>query len=171
VWKEACTRVIWLNQWSSTFLFNRPPRGILLWNRPHSSFYCCPEYYCILKITGNLVSTKQRTNKTNAIAFAEKMSFISKKQVVPTTANLGPGFLSVSFFKAGYKLVSLSRMAFPSVLFISWRLRYLLRMCSILVKPCSGKYVVGNSSSNNLTFPQTSGKRSLHLIQKSDHPC
>jgi len=30
----------------------------------------------------------------------------------------------------------------------------------------------GNSgSNNNLTFPQTSGKRSLHLIQKSDHPC
>jgi len=49
---------------------------------------------------------------------------------------------------------------------------YLLRMCSTWLKPCSGKYVGGNSSSNNnLTFPQTSEKRSFHLIQKSDHLC
>jgi len=40
------------------------------------------------------------------------------------------------------------------------------------LKPCSGKYIVGNYSSNiNLTFPQTSEKRSLHLIQKSENPC
>ena len=43
------------------------------------------------------------------------------------------GILSVSFFKAGCKLVSLSRMAFPAIFFM-WRpLRYLSRVCSSLL--------------------------------------
>ena len=81
-------------------------------------------------------------------------------------------FICKVFFKAVCKLVSLSCMVFPQVLFMSRRLRYLLRMCSARLKPCSAICVVGNVSSNKtLTFPQTSGKCSLHLIQKFDHPC
>jgi len=39
-----------------------------------------------------------------------------------------------------------------------------------LVESCSETYFVGNFRSNiSLTFPKTSGKRSLHLIQTSDH--
>ena len=76
---------------------------------------------------------KKKQKKTNAIAFAEKMWFISKKQLFPTTANPAFGFSSVSFFKAGCKLASLSRMAFPSILFMWRRLRYLLRVCSSLL--------------------------------------
>jgi len=41
------------------------------------------------------------------------MSFHFQKQLVPTTANLAPGCLFATFFKAGCKLVSLSRMTFP----------------------------------------------------------
>jgi len=38
------------------------------------------------------------------------------------------------------------------------------------VETCSATYVVGNFIGNiSLTFPKTSGKRSLHLIQTSDH--
>jgi len=77
------------------------------------------------------------------------------------------------FFKAGCKLASLSRMAFHrSCSFqddcgIDYHVPY-------FIETCSATYFVGNFSSNtniNLTFPKTSGKRSLHLIQKSDHPC
>jgi len=50
----------------------------------------------------------------------------SPKQVVPTTANITLGFLSVSCYKAGCKLVSISHFH----LFMSRRLQYLLRMCS-----------------------------------------
>jgi len=78
-----------------------------------------------------------------------------------------PRLFICKFFKAVCKLVSLSCMAFLQVLFMSRRLRYLLRMCSTWLKPCSAIYFVGNSSSiKSLTYPQTSGKRSLHLIQK-----
>jgi len=38
-------------------------------------------------------------------------------------------------------------------------------------KPCSAKYVVGNASNNSFTFPRSSGKYSLHSIQKFDHSC
>jgi len=77
-----------------------------------------------------------------------------------------------NFFRAGFKLVSLSRMAFPRVLFMSRRLWFIFRMCSTWLKPCSAAYVMGtrSSSNNSVTLPQTSGKPSLHLIQKSDHP-
>jgi len=45
-------------------------------------------------------------------------------------------------------------------------------MYSSWLKPCSATYVVGNSSGNtSFTFNQISAKRSLHLIQTSDHPC
>ena len=30
---------------------------------------------------------------------------------------------------------------------------------------------MGNFSKNGFTFPQSSGKHSLYLIEKSDHPC
>ena len=80
-------------------------------------------------------------------------------------------FILKLFFKAGSKLISSSRLAFRSVLFMSRQLRYFLRMCNTWLKPCSGKHVEGISGSDNLNFPQTFGKRSLHLIQKSDHPC
>ena len=53
--------------------------------------------------------------------------------LVPTTANLAPGFIC-RFFKAGCKLVSLSGLAFPPVLLMSRRLLYLLRMCITLLK-------------------------------------
>jgi len=46
-------------------------------------------------------------------------------KLIPTNANLAMVFIA-RFFKAGCKLVSLSRMAFPPVLFMSGRLRYLL---------------------------------------------
>jgi len=55
--------------------------------------------------------------------------------------------------------------------FMSRRLQFLLRMCSAWQKPCSATYVMANVSNNSFTSPQSSGKRSLHLIQKSDHPC
>ena len=83
-----------------------------------------------------------------------------------------PWLFICKFFKASCRLVSLSRLAFSPVLFMSRRrLRYLLRMCSYLIETCSTTYSVGNFISNiNLTIPKTSGKRSLHLIQTSDHP-
>jgi len=41
-----------------------------------------------------------------------------------------------------------------------------------LVETCSTTYCARNFSSNiSLTFPKTSKKRVLHLIQMSDHPC
>jgi len=43
-------------------------------------------------------------------------------------------WLYLQVFKAGCKLVSLSRMGFPPVVFMSRRLRYLLRMCSTWLK-------------------------------------
>jgi len=62
-------------------------------------------------------------------------------------------------------------MAFPPVLLMSRRLRYLLCVCKhTRQKPCLAKYVVGNPGINNFNFPQSSGKRSLHLIQKLNHP-
>jgi len=78
----------------------------------------------------------------------------------PTTVNLSPVFY-LQIFKTICKLVSLRQ-----VLFMSRPLHYLLCICSTCVKPCSTIYIVGNSSSiKSLTYPQTSGKHSLHLIQ------
>jgi len=54
---------------------------------------------------------------------------------------------------------------------MSRRLRYLLCVCTTWQKSCSEKYVVGNDRNKSFTFPLTSGKRSLHLIQKFHHPC
>jgi len=53
--------------------------------------------------------------------------------LVPTTANLVPGFY-LQVFKAGCKLVSFNRMVFPPALFMLRRLRYLLRVCSTWLK-------------------------------------
>jgi len=61
--------------------------------------------------------------------------------------------LSASFSKAVRKLVVLSLTASPPVLFMSRRLGYLLRVCSIWQKICSAKHVVGNASNNSFTFP------------------
>jgi len=41
-----------------------------------------------------------------------------------------------------------------------------------LLKPCSATYILVNTSNNNsLNFPQTSTKRSLHLMHNCDHAC
>ena len=53
--------------------------------------------------------------------------------LIPNTVNLAPGYY-LQVFKAGCKSVSLRLLAFPPVLFISRRLRYLLRMCSTWLK-------------------------------------
>ena len=53
--------------------------------------------------------------------------------LVPISATLPLAFIC-KFFKAGCKSVSSSRMAFPPVLYMSRRLRYLLRMCSTGLK-------------------------------------
>ena len=71
-----------------------------------------------------------------------------KKQLISTTANLAPGVLTVSFFKAGCKLVTYESYGISLVFFMWRRLRYLLRVCSTSLKPCSATYVVGKSSSN-----------------------
>jgi len=62
------------------------------------------------------------------------------------------------FSRAGCKLVSLSHMAFPPVLFMSRRLQYLLSRCSCLVEICSVTYFEGNFIGNvSLTLPKISG--------------
>jgi len=76
-----------------------------------------------------------------------------------------PWLFICKFFKAVCNLVSLSHMAFPPVLLIWRRLRYL--MCSYLVETCSATYFVGNFISNiSLTLHKTSGKRSLHSSKR-----
>ena len=76
-------------------------------------------------------------------------------------------------FKSVCKLVSWSLMAFPLELLMSRQLQCFLQVCSTWQKPCSAKYIVGNTSNNSFNSPQSSGKRSLPatLIQKSDYPC
>jgi len=59
---------------------------------------------------------------------------------------------------------------------MSRRLRYLLRMSlsSIWLKPCPATCCTSWETPLVIiafTFPKNSGKRSLHLITKSDHPC
>jgi len=77
--------------------------------------------------------------------------------LVPTVANLAPDFY-LQFSRAGCKLVSLSHMAFPPVLFMSRRLQYLLSRCSCLVEICSVTYFEGNFIGNvSLTLPKISG--------------
>ena len=79
--------------------------------------------------------------------------------------------LSANVFKAGGKLVSLSHMAFPRLLFTSRRLRYLLRMCGAWLKPCSGKSVVENASNYSFTFPQVLEITYCTFQSRIDHPC
>ena len=74
---------------------------------------------------GNLVMTKQNECK----CICRMKLFIFKKNSWFQLMWILRWCLFASFFKAGCKLVSLSRMTFPPVLFMSRRLRYLLRMC------------------------------------------
>jgi len=99
------------------------------------------------------------------------MLFISKKQLIPTNANLAMVFI-LKRFQSRFQVRQFKSYGVSPTLFMSGRLRYLLRVCSIWQKPSSGKYVVGNASrpTNNFTFPQSSGKRSLHLIQNFARP-
>ena len=93
------------------------------------------------------------------------MFFISKNSWFQLLRTL-PLTFYLYVFEAGCKLVSLIRVAFPTVLLMSKRLRYLLRMCSTWLKSCSATYIgVSTSGNNSFTFPQTYGKRSLHLMQ------
>ena len=69
--------------------------------------------------------------------------------------------LSASFFKKSYGV-------FP-ILFMSRRLRYLLRVYSTWQKPCSGKYVVGNASNSRFAFLQSFGR--VHCIWFNNTDC
>ena len=95
-------------------------------------------------------------SKNNILRYYEKNTMLMKckcifrknvinfqKHLLPAAVNLAPGFLSISFFKAGWKLVSSSRITVPPVLFMSRRLRYLLRVRSTWQKPCSATYTSG----------------------------
>jgi len=113
--------------------------------------------------TRNQVSTKKV-----AIAFVEQKLLISENGSFQLLRSLR-WCLFASFFKASCKSISLNGVS--PILFMSKRLRYLLPVCSTWQKPCSGKYIVGNPSNISFTILQSSGKSSLQLIQKFDHPC
>ena len=79
--------------------------------------------------------------------------------------------LICKLFQSRLRVGQLKLYGISPILFMSRRLWYLLCVCSTWQKPCSGNYVVGNAMSNSFTFPQSSRKRSLHFLQKCDHPC
>jgi len=147
-----------VHQWSSTFFVQLPAAVTLAENRPYLWFFPCQKILFWFEnifsaaneiSSGSLVSTNQNEIKCiwriNVIHL-KKSSWYQQMRTLRWC-------LSASFFKAGRKLVSLSHMAFPRVLFTSRRLRYLLRMCGVWLKPCSGKCVVENASNYSFTFP------------------
>jgi len=121
---------------------------------------------------GIYLTQKKRTNKTNSCNCICKKNVIHfQNQLVPTVANLAPGFLSASFLKP---IASWS----ASVL---WRFH---RSCSCqddcgiycvvrstLLEPCSATYAVGNSSSSNGRLPEKTHctwSKSLSVLMKYD---
>jgi len=80
------------------------------------------------------------------------MSFISKKQLIPTNANLAMVFIC-KLFQSRLQVGQYESYGVSPVLFMSRRLRYLLRVCSTWQRPCSEKYIVGNAI-NSLLFPK-----------------
>jgi len=80
------------------------------------------------------------------------MLLISKKQLIATNANLAMVFICKLFQSRLH--VGQFKWSSP-ILFMSKRLRYLLRVCSTCQKPCSGKYVAGNPSNISFTFPKS----------------
>jgi len=75
--------------------------------------------------------------------------------------------LSASFFEAVCRLASLSLMAFPPVIVHVKTIAVFIIRVQYLAETLLRKYVVENANNNSFIFPQTSGKRSLHLIQRS----
>jgi len=80
-----------------------------------------------------------------------------------------PMVLSDSFFKASCKLASLYGF--------STGLVHVKTIAVFIMHQQTAETLLSNirrgklRSEIGLTFPQTSGKRLLHLIQKSDYPC
>ena len=77
--------------------------------------------------------------------------------------------LSASFFKAGCKVVSLSLMAFPPDLFMSRRLRYLLRV--VLVRKFAQQSTSWEATVIIASLFPIVLENALHFILKFDHPC
>ena len=78
--------------------------------------------------------------------------------------------LFASFFKALCKLVSFKSYGVSTgFVHVTTIVVFIMRVQAYLAKTLLSKNAVGNTS-NNFTFPQSSGKRSLHLIQKLNQP-
>jgi len=90
-----------------------------------------------------------------------------QKQLIPTNANLAMVFIC-KLFQSRLQ-VSQFKWRFTDLVHVKAIAIFITRV-QHLVETCSGKYIVGNPSNISFTFPQSSEKRSLHLIQKFAHP-
>jgi len=89
--------------------------------------------------------------------------------LVPTTANLAPGFY-LQVFRSRLQVVQKSYSVSTGLVHVKMIAVFITHV-QYLVETCSAACFVGNFSNNiSLTFPKTSGKRSMHLIQTPDHP-
>ena len=81
------------------------------------------------------------------------MSFISKKQLVPTNANHVMVFIC-EIFQSSLQVGQLkSYGASIGLVHIKMIAVFITRVqCSSWQKPCSAKYVVGNAGNNSFTF-------------------
>jgi len=91
---------------------------------------------------------------------------------VPTNANLAAGVYIQAFWKQVASWSTFKSCGVSPVLFMSSRLRYLLRMCSTWLKTFSTTYIVGNVSSNiSFVFSKMFLKTLTAADPKSDYPC
>jgi len=96
-------------------------------------------------------------------ARARNLSFDSTV-LVPTTANLAPGFY-LQVLQSRLQIGQLKSYGVSTGLVLVKTIAVFITHVQYLVETCSRTYFVGNFGSNiSFTFPKTSGKRSLHLI-------
>ena len=153
---------------SRSLKFEFPCNGHIFYSKPIIQIM---QSFSVFKFLMDKIILKAERKNFDAWAGsgARNLSFGSTV-LVPTSANLVPGFY-LQVFQSRLQIGQLKSYGVSTGLIHIKTIAVFITHVQYLVETCSGTYFVGNFSSNiRLTFPKTSGKRSLHLIQTSDHP-